>query len=120
MVPLQMPSPSDMEITQNRLRAHAKRLYVGLNDVSEIRGRLKGNYLFLEAIKEESPGIGALLFKRKIVRGVGKLARLEYLGPNKWKFLIYDGTARKYVTSHDLREGTVEECLDAAAKVYLR
>jgi len=120
MAPLEMPSPSDVDITRNRLQTHATRLYVGLNGVSEIRGRFKENLLFLEVVKEESPGIGGLLFKRKIVRGVGKLARLEYLGPNKWKFLIYDGTVKKYVTSHDLQEGTIEECLDAAAKVYLR
>lgn len=119
MTQLNMPSPENMEITQHRLQAHAKRYYIGINGITDIRGRFMDNYLFLEVVKEKTPGIGGLLFKRKIVKGVGKLARLEYLGPNKWKFLLYDAGVSKYVTYPPVLEGTIEECLDAAGKVYL-
>jgi len=119
MAQFNMPSPENMEITQRRLQAHAKKCYIGANGVTDIRGRFMDNYLFLEVIKEKTPGIGGLLFKRKVVKGVGKLARLEYLGPNKWKFLLYDADVSKYVSYPTFQEGTIEECLDAAGKVYL-
>ena len=112
-------SPEHMEITLHRLQAHARRYYVGINGITEIRGRFRDNYLFLEVVKEKPPGIGALLFKKQVVRGVGKLARLEYMGPNRWKILLYDSTVNKYVTYPPFREGTIEECLDAVGRVYL-
>ncbi len=54
------------------------------------------------------------------VRGVARLARLDYLGPNKWKFLIYKSDKKVYGPYGALQEGTIEECLDAAADVYLK
>ena len=53
------------------------------------------------------------------ITGITGLSRLEYLGPNKWKLFIYMPDVQKYTTYAQLREGTIEECLDAVAKVYL-
>ena len=119
MSPVRFPSPENMELAENRLQAHARKCYIGVNGVTDIRGRFKENYLYLEAIKDQSPGIGGMFLKKKVVRGVGKLARLEFLGPNKWKFLIYDAGVKQYVSYPNFEEGTIEECLDAAARVFL-
>ena len=114
-----IPSPEVQEGALKRLREHARRHYVGKRGVVEIRGKPKGNYLFLEVVKEEKGGVVGRMFKMGSVRGIGRLARLEYLGPNKWKFLIYKPDKKKYGPYYEFHEGTVEECLDAAARVYL-
>ncbi len=103
-----------------RLKTHAKNNYEGRRDVTEVRGHFKGNHLFLEVVKEEKGGLVGRVFKMGSVRGIGRLARLEYLGPNKWKFLIYKPDKKLYGPYPDFSEGTIEECLDAAAAVYLK
>lgn len=113
-----LPSASTQEGTLRRLKLHAHR-FVGRRGIKEIRGRFKGNYLFLQVVKEEKGGLIGRMFGMGTVRGIGRLARLEYLGPNKWKFLIYKYDTEKYAPYSDLHEGTIEECLDAAARVYL-
>ena len=114
-----IPSPEVQEGTLRRLKAHADRHYVKRRGVAEIRGKFRGNHLFLEVVKEAKGGLVGRMFKMGSVRGIGRLARLEYLGPNKWKFLIYKSDREKYGQCPELLEGTIEECLDAAARVYL-
>jgi len=113
-----LPPPKVQEGTLSRLKNHAKK-YQGRGGVKEIRGRFKGNYLFLQVVKEAKGGLIGRMFGMGEVRGVGRMARLEYLGPNKWKFLIYKYETEKYAPYPDLKEGTIEDCLDAAARVYL-
>lgn len=113
-----LPSPKVQEGTLTRLKAHSKK-YVGKQGVKEIRGRFKGNHLFLQVVKEAKSGLIGRMFGMGEVRGVGRLARLEYLGPNKWKFLIYKHETEKYGPYPEFKEGSIEECLDAAARVYL-
>ena len=113
-----IPNPQVQEGTLKRLKDHASRHYVR-RGVAEIRGKFKGNHLFLEVVKEASGGFVGRLFQMGSVRGIGRLARLEYLGPDKWKFLIFKPDKKQYGPYHELREGTIEQCLDAAAKVYL-
>ena len=88
--------------------------------MKEIRAHFKGNALFLEVVKEAKEGLVGRVFKMGTVRGVARLARLEFLGPNKWKFLIYKSDIQKYTNYKGLQEGTIEDCLDAAAEVYLK
>ncbi len=109
------PTEQDTELTKSRLQRHALQ-YIGTGGVVEIRSRLKGEHLYLEVVKQTEKG----LFKRVMGnKAVAKLARLEYEGPNRWKFLIYDHQIQKYVVHKGFGEGTIEECLDAAAGVYL-
>jgi hypothetical protein len=75
--------------------------------------------MFLQVVKEAKGGLIGKMFGMGEVRGIGRLARPEYLGPNKWKFLIYKPETEKYGPYGDLAEGTIEDCLDAAARVYL-
>ena len=119
MSPVKIPSPENQKLALSRLQAHAKKRYIGRQGVKEIRAHFKGNALFLEVVKEAKEGLVGRVFKMGTVRGVARLARLEFLSPNKWKFLIYKGDIQKYTNHRDLREGTIEECLDVAAKVYL-
>jgi len=113
-----LPPPKVQQGALTRLQAHAKK-YVGKRGIKEIRGIIKGNHLFLQVVKEAKGGLIGRMFGMGEVRGVGRLARLEYLGPNKWKFLIYKYETEKYGPYPDLQEGTIEDCLDAAARVYL-
>jgi hypothetical protein len=114
------PSPQDQTLALSRVQTHAKQSrYIGKKGVKEIRGHVKGSHLYLEAIKQAKEGLVGRIFKMGSTTGIARLARLEFLGPNKWKFLIYDHESGKYVTYPQLREGTIEECLDAVAKVYL-
>lgn len=113
-----LPPPKVQEGTLSRLKTHSKK-YVGKKGVKEIRARFKGNHLFLQVVKEAKSGLIGRMFGMGEVRGVGKMARLEYLGPNKWKFLIYKHETDKYAPYPNLKEGNVEECLDAAARVFL-
>jgi hypothetical protein len=119
MSPQSTISREDQKLTLSRLNRHAKKHYVRKRGVKEIRAHFKGNLLFLEVVKEAKEGLVGRVFRMGTVRGVARLARLEYLGPNKWRFLIYDYDMNKYTTHQNLREGTIEECLDAAGKVYL-
>ena len=118
MSPVRIPSAQDRELALSRLRAHAKK-YVRRRGVKEIQARPKSNYLYLEVVKEAKAGLVGRMFGTASVRGVGRLARLEFVGPNKWKVLIYDYDIQKYTSQGDLREDTIEECLDAAARVYV-
>ncbi len=113
-------SPQDEKLTLSRLQTHAKmKRYIGKKGVKEIRANFKGPVLYLEAVKQEKSGLMGRLIRMDNVKGIARLARLECLGPNKWKFLIYDPQVQKSTTYPPLQEGAIEECLDAVAKVFL-
>lgn len=114
-----LPPPKVQEGTLSRLKTHAKKKYIGKKGIKEIRANFKGNHLFLQVVKEERGGFIGRMFKMDTVRGVGRLARLEYLGPNKWKFLIYKSDVNTYAPFHEFHGGPIEDCLDAVARVYL-
>ncbi len=118
MPPVKIPSDQDKELTESRLQRHSKKYCK--RGVKEIRGRFKGNHLFLEVVKEAKGGFIGRIFKMGDVRGVGKLARLEFLGPNSWKFLIYKYDMQKYTTHSKFKQGTIEDCVDAAAEAFLK
>ena len=115
-----IPSAQDQELALSRVQTHVKQnRYLGKKGVKEVRGHVKGSHMYLEAIKQAKEGLVGRIFKMGSTTGIARLARLEFLGPNKWKFLIYDHEGGKYTTYPQLREGTIEECVDAVAKVYL-
>lgn len=116
---MNLPSPSVQNGTMTRLQAHVKKRFLGKNGVKEIRGIYKANHLFLEVVKEESSGLMGKMFGGGSIRGIGRLARLDYLGPNKWKLLIYKPDINKYGPYSQLAEGSIEECLDAVGDIYL-
>ena len=113
---MNIPNESDKQLTLNRLDRHKKKYTK--RDIKDIRARFKANYMFLEVVKEEKSGLFGKFLGNKNVRGIGKIARLEFLGPNKWKLLIYKYDVNKYAPHPSFAEGTVEECLDATATVF--
>jgi len=117
---VQTPPPNVQKGAIKRLKNHAKKRYEGKRGVTEIRGHIKGNHLFLEVVKETKEGLIGRIFRMGTVRGIARLARLDYLGPNKWKFLIYKSDKKVFGPYRAFQEGTIEECLDAAADVYLK
>lgn len=113
---MNLPSKSDKQLTLNRLDRH-KTKYTK-RGIKDIRARFKANFMFLEVVKGEKSGIFGKFLGTKSVSGIGKIARLEFLGRNKWKLLIYKYDVKKYAPHPSFTEGTVEECLDATATVF--
>ena len=119
MSPVAIPTSQNVDLARKRIERYAKKNLIGRNGVKDIRVHFKTNALLVEAVKEAKEGIVGRIFRMGSVRGVGKLARLEYQGPDKWKFFIYSYEAHRYETYRELREGTVEECMAAVGKVYM-
>lgn len=111
------PSPNVQANALEALKKHSKRYR--RKGVSEFRGHFKANLLFVEVVKEAKSGLVGRIFGIGNVRGVGRLARLEYLGPNKWKLLIFKYDSNKYGSHPRFTEGTLEACVDAAAEIYI-
>ena len=118
MAPVRIPTAENKELALSRLQRHAKKNHLGKKGFKEIRTHFKGNHLFLEGVTEVKAGITGRIFRMGTVRGVAKLARMEFLGPDKWKLLIYKSEIQKYGPHKTRSEGTVEECLDAVAQSF--
>ena len=118
MAPVRIPTAENKELALSRLQRHAKKNHLGKRGFKEIRTHFKGNHLFLEGVTEVKSGLAGRIFRMGNVRGVAKLARLEFLGPNKWKLLIYQSEIQKYGPPKSRSEGTVVECLDAVAQAF--
>ena len=117
-MPIRIPTPDNIELTQKRIQTHAKKNFIGRRGVKEIRATFKNNFVIIEVVKEAKEGITGRLFGISKLRGVAKLARCEFQGPNKWKFFIYSYENSRYETYKAFREGTIEDCLDTAGKVF--
>ena len=113
---MNIPSENDKQMTLTRLDRHKKKYK--RKGISDLRTRWKGNHMFVDVVKEEKTGMFGKFLGTKTVRGVGKAARLEFLGPNKWRLLIYKSNTNKYGPHPNFKEGTVEECLDAAVEFF--
>lgn len=85
----------------------------------DIRVHYSGNHLYLEAIKQAKGGLVGRIFGMGSTTGIARLARLEFVAGDGWRFLIYDHDSANYTTYQQLPEGTIEECLDAVASVHL-
>jgi hypothetical protein len=87
--------------------------------VADIIGIFKGRYLYIDWI-DEAGIFGFTLSKG--TRKPSKLCRLRYKGDiNKWKLEMYKYSDMCYDVEGDfmLGGGTIEECFDAAASVYI-
>lgn len=113
---MNIPSDNDKQLTLARLNRH-KENFRG-KGITDLRVRWKGNYMFVDVVKEEKSGMFGKFLGENTVRGVGKVARLEFLGPNIWKLLIYKVDINKYGPHPNFNEGTVEQCLDATADIF--
>tara|TARA_B110000116_G_C16409159_1_gene391001 strand:+ start:252 stop:596 length:345 start_codon:yes stop_codon:yes gene_type:complete len=113
---MNIPSENVKQMTLSRLNRHKKKFK--RKGISDLRVRWKGNLLFVDVVKEEKSGMFGKFLGNNTVRGVGKVARLEFMGPNKWKLLIYKVAVKKYGPHPNFKGGTVEQCLDATADVF--
>ena len=86
--------------------------------IKEFRTHFRNQHLFIEVVKEEKSGLVGRMFGMKSMRGVGKVARLEFLGPNRGEFLIYRSDTNKYRPHSNLSEGTIEDCVDAIFSIF--
>ena len=113
---MNIPNENDKQLTLIRLNRHKKNF--SRKGITDLRVRWKGNYLFVDVVKEEKSGMFGKFLGENTVRGIGKVARLEFVGPNIWKLLIYKVDINKYGPHPNFNEGTVEQCLDATADIF--
>ena len=108
------------EVRENALR-RLKRLVKKYRryGVAEIVGIFKGHYLYIDWIDEASMLIASLSERKP---KPSKLCRLRYKGDiNKWELEMYKNSDMCCDVEGDFMfdGGTIEECLDAAASVYI-
>jgi hypothetical protein len=87
--------------------------------VADIIGIFKGRYLYIEWFDEASMLIASLSERKP---KPSKLCRLRYEGDiNKWELEMYKYSDMCYDVEGDYMfgGGTIEECFDAAASVYI-
>ncbi len=124
--------------TLERLHAHVEENYIGRYGVKDIDTRFKGRFLYIDWIegptgkelemiqsfKEELPPQRRKRLEENLERDCtrSKLCRLRYHGdPTSWEFQIYKYSDRCYDREGEFPfgSGTVEECFDAAASLYI-
>jgi PP-loop superfamily ATP-utilizing enzyme len=79
-MPVRIPSPQDIDLTEKRLQTHAKKHFVGKYGVKEIRARFKNNFVLLEVIKHEKEGLVGKLFKMGSVKNRGQTGQTRVSG----------------------------------------
>lgn len=130
------------EETLKRLNKHVEEKYIGQYDVKEVIAKFKGRYLYIEWVEGPSESeLEALKsqmssklspFDRILLEGIenmmknqskpSKLCRLKYIGDiNHYEFEIFKYSDNWYDTEGEFPfgGGTVEECFDAAASLYI-
>ena len=114
---MQMPSPGAQQTALETLKNHARKYR--RRGISEFWGHFKANMLFVYVVKEAKSGLVGKVFGMSNVKGVGRLARLEYLNPDKWKLLIFKFGSKKYGPHPTFKERRIEKYVDATADIYI-
>jgi len=131
--------------TLERLNKHVKENYIGRHGVRDVIAKFKGRYLYIDwvegptdeeiqeeiaAFKKEVHGEKKVEQLEKILqlqlknsmRRPSKLCRIRYTGDEEaWEFQIYKYSDNWYDTEWEFpfSGGSVEECFDAAASLYI-
>ena len=131
--------------TLERLNKHVKENYIGRHDVRDVTAKFKGRYLYInwvEGLTDEKIQELIADFKKEVpdeekveqlekilrlqlknsIRRPSKLCRIRYTGNEKsWDFQIYKYSDNWYDVEGDFSfsGGSVEECFDAAASLYI-
>lgn len=117
MPPERTPSGAEKDRALQQVASYSKKVR-RKGGLKEVRGLFRGNLLYLEGVKEAKEGLVGRVFGMSKVRGVAKLARLEYRGNGKWLFLYYDASAQKYRNHPSLREGSLDDCFSTLSRVF--
>ena len=115
---MNIPTDNQLQTAVSRLQRHAKGLKLRRKGIKEIRTRHNGPYLFLDLVKEEKSGLVGRMFGMGSMRGVAKVGRLEFLGPNKWRPLYYKADTQKYASRREFQNGPIEACVEAVLAVF--
>ncbi|HMA82650.1 MAG TPA: hypothetical protein VKP59_00305 [Candidatus Thermoplasmatota archaeon] len=133
--------------TIKRLEDHVSKKYIGTYGVEDIKTKWKGRYLYIDWIEksgdEEIKSMISAMKKEKKVneeelellnrligrmnkddvkKRTSKLCRIHFTGnPKKWDFELYKYSDNWYDKEGEFpfSSGTVEECFDAAASLYI-
>lgn len=133
--------------TIKRLEDHVSKKYIGNYGVEDIKTKWKGRYLYIDWIEKDSSeelasmiselkkerkvnkeeleflnGSLRLMKKKDGKKRTSKLCRIHFTGnPKKWDFEIYKYSDNWYDKEGEFpfSSGTVEECFDAAASLYI-
>ena len=131
--------------TLERLNKHVKENYIGRHSVRDVIAKFKGRFLYIdwvEGFTDEEIQEEIKAFKKEVqdekkveqlekilqlqlknsMRRPSKLCRIRYTGNEKsWEFQIYKYSDNWYDTIEEFpfSGGSVEECFDAAASLYI-
>ena len=114
---MNIPTEDQKRMTLSRLQRHVEHLKLRRRGV-EIRTNFKGQFLFLEAVQQAKSGLLGRVLGTASLKGVAKIGRLEFLGSNLWRPLIFKSDTNKYGPHSAVSEGTIEECLAGVVKVF--
>ena len=84
---MNLPTEDQKQMTLSRIQRHVEQLKLKRRGV-EIRTSFKGQFLFLEAVKQEKSGLLGRVMGTASLKGVAKFARLDFLGPDRWRPLM--------------------------------
>lgn len=133
--------------TTKRLRDHVDKNYIGKYGVEDITTKWKGLYLYIDWIEKSADeeiqsifssmkkekkvneeelellnGLLSLMNKDDVKKRTSKLCRIHFTGnPKKWDFELYKYSDNWYDKEGEFpfSSGTIEECFDAAASLYI-
>ena len=131
--------------TLERLNKHVKENYIGRHGVRDVIAKFKGRFLYIdwvEGFTDEEIQEEIAAFKKEVqdeekveqlekilqlqlknsMRRPSKLCRIRYTGNEEsWEFQIYKYSDNWYDIEEEFpfSGGSVEECFDAAASLYI-
>jgi hypothetical protein len=112
-----VPTAADKDKALAQLLTYSKKVRQK-GGLKEVRGLFRGNLFYIEGVKEAKEGLIGRVMGMKKVRGIAKLARMEYQGGGKWLFLYYDASDQKYRNHPSMRDGSMDQCLATLTKVF--
>lgn len=117
MSPERTPSGAEKDKILAQLNTYSRKVR-RRGGLKELRGMFRGNLFYIEGVKEAKEGLVGRMFGMSKVRGIARLARMEYRGSGKWLFLYYDASDQKYRNHPSMREGSLDQCFEVLTKVF--
>jgi hypothetical protein len=129
-------SEESRKVALERLHKYVDDNYLGRYGVVDVRTKIKGRYIYIdwvegltdediEIVKNENPGVSmeTIEFHRRNNSRPSKLCRIRSSGDMEfWTLELYKYSDWCYDVEGDLPfgGGTIEECFEAAAGVYIK
>ena len=114
---MNIPTEDQKRMTLSRLQRHVEHLKLRRRGVEIVRIS-KASFSSWRRFQQAKSGLLGRVLGTASLKGVAKIGRLEFLGPNLWRPLIFKSDTNKYGPHSAVSEGTIEECLAGVVKVF--